>query len=132
LRLLQSAREVFPRYQGLVGAARRSWAAANRETLTAFIAAYLDSLAWLYDRANRAAAGAILVEKVPNMSAELAAATCDVLLAETGGFERRARFDEEGMKTVLALRSEFGRPQKALSDPMKYADLSCYRSAVAS
>jgi ABC-type nitrate/sulfonate/bicarbonate transport system substrate-binding protein len=132
LRLLQSAREVFPRYQGLVGATRRSWAAANRDALTAFIAAYLESLAWLYDRANRAAAAAILVEKVPNMTAELAAATCDVLLAEKGGFERRARFDEEGMTAVLALRSEFGRPQKTLADPMRYADLSFYSAALQS
>lgn len=130
LRLLQSAHEVFPRYQGLVGAARRGWAAANGDALVAFIAAYLESLGWLYDRANRAAAAAILVDKVPNMTSALAAATCDVLLAEPGGFERRARFDEEGMKAVLALRSEFGRPQKTLADPMRYADLSYYERAL--
>jgi ABC-type nitrate/sulfonate/bicarbonate transport system substrate-binding protein len=130
LRLLQSAREVFPRYQGLVGAARRSWAAANADTLQNFIAAYCESLDWLYDKRNRAAAGAILVEKVPNMTADLAAATCDILLADTGGFEKKARFDETGMKTVLTLRSEFGRPQKTLADPMKYADLSYYERAI--
>jgi ABC-type nitrate/sulfonate/bicarbonate transport system substrate-binding protein len=129
LRLLQSAREVFPRYQGLVGATRRSWAAANGEALVSFIRAHLDSLAWLYDRANKAAACAILVEKVPNMGAELAAATYDILLAETGGFARRAEIDSEGIATVLALRSEFGRPQKTLADPAKYVDLAWYRRA---
>ena len=130
LRLLQSASDVFPRYQGLVGATRRSWAAANRDVLQSFIAAYCESLGWLYDKANRAAACAILVEKVPNMTAALAAATCDILLAEPGGFDKKARFDEPGMRTVLALRSEFGRPQKTLSDPMKYADLSYYERAL--
>lgn len=130
LRLLQSAREVFPRYQGLVGAARRGWAVANGAVLTAFIRAHLDSLAWLHDRANKPAACAILVEKVPNMSAELASATYDTLLKLPGGFEPEARMDTEGMKAVLALRSEFGRPQKTLADPAKYVDLSYYERAL--
>lgn len=129
LRLLQSARDVFPRYQGLVGTTRRSWAAANGEALAGFIRGFLDSLAWLYDRKNKSAACAILVEKVPNMGAELAAATYDILLADKGGFARKAELDPEGMKTVLALRSEFGWPQKALTDPAKYVDLSYYERA---
>ncbi len=132
LRLLQSARDVFPRYQGLVGATRRSWAAANADTLVQFIRGFLDSLAWLYDRRNKPAAAALLVEKVPNMSAELAAATYDILLADKGGFARQAEIDVEGMKTVLALRGEFGRPQKTLSDPMKYVDLAYYERATRS
>lgn len=129
LRLLQSARDLFPRYQGLVGATRRSWAAANGETLVNFIRAHLDSLAWLHDRANKAAAAAILVEKVPNMSPELAAATYDELLKQPGGFEQKAKIDVEGMKAVLALRSEYGRPQKSLTEPMRYVDLSFYEQA---
>lgn len=130
LRLLQSAREMFPRYQGLVGATRRSWAAAHADALIAFIRAHLESLAWLHDRANRPAACAILVEKVPNMSPELAAATYDELLKLPGGFEPKARLDPEGMKAVLALRSEYGRPQKTLADPAKYVDLSYYERAL--
>lgn len=129
LRVLQSARDMFPRYQGLVGATRRSWAAANGETLVNFIRAHLDSLAWLHDGANKAAAAAILVENVPNMSPELAAATYDELLKLPGGFDPKARIDVEGMKSVLALRSEYGRPQKTLTDPMKYVDLSFYEHA---
>ncbi len=129
LRLLQSARDVFPRYQGLVGATRRSWAAANGDALTAFIAAHLESLAWLHDRANRPAAAAILAEKVPNMTPEFGAVVYDELLKLPGGFEPKARLDQEGLKVVLALRSEYGRPQKTLSDPMKYVDLSFYERA---
>jgi len=131
LRLLQSAVDVFPRYQGLVGAARRGWAAENREALAGFIRAYLESLTWLYDRTNKAAACKILMEKVPNMGPEIAAATYDTLLPETGGFDRRAAIDREGMKVVLDLRSEYGRPQKTLTDPMKYVDLACYERAIA-
>lgn len=131
LRLLQSAVDVFPRYQGLVGAARRGWASENRDALTGFIRAYLESLAWLYDRNNKPAACNILMEKVPNMGPEIAAATYDTLLPEKGGFDRRAAIDREGMKVVLDLRSEFGRPQKTLTDPMKYVDLAYYERAIA-
>ena len=63
------------------------------------------------------------------MSAELARATY-LLVAEQGGFEPKARLDPEGVATVLALRSEYGRPQKLLTDPRKYNDMSYYRRAV--
>ena len=38
--------------------------------------------------------------------------------------------DVEGVRTVLALRSEYGRPQKTLTDPMKYIDLTYYKRAM--
>ena len=34
------------------------------------------------------------------------------------------------METVLKLRSEFGEPKKALTDPMKYVDESYYNEAM--
>jgi ABC-type nitrate/sulfonate/bicarbonate transport system substrate-binding protein len=129
LRVLQKASDVFPRYQGIVGATRRSWAKQNPETLTRFIRAYLDALTWLFTPTNRGAAAQILVEKVPNMTPELAAATCEIFLAKSGGFEPEAKLDMEGFKTVLELRSEYGKPQKTLTDPAKYIDLSFYEAA---
>jgi hypothetical protein len=63
------------------------------------------------------------------MSPELASATYDELLKLPGGFEPKARMDPEGMKAVLALRSEYGRPQKTLTEPGKYVDLSFYEHA---
>lgn len=128
LRVLQKASDVFPRYQGIVGATRRSWAKDNPTVLTNFIRAYLDALAWLFAPANRAAAEQILVEKVPNMTPELAAATCQIFLGK-GGFEPEAKLDIEGFKKVLELRSEYGKPQKSLSNPDKYIDLSYYDAA---
>jgi ABC-type nitrate/sulfonate/bicarbonate transport system substrate-binding protein len=129
LRVLQKATDIFPRYQGIVGAARRSWAKANAEALSNFIRARLDALSWLYRPENRGAAAHILLEKVPNLTPELAAATCDVFLAKSDGFEPEARIDVEGMKAVLDLRSEYGRPRKTLSDPAKYCDLTYYEAA---
>ena len=68
---LQSASEVLPHYQGISGAARRSWAKDNPDTLTAFIRGYLDALEWLYEKGNKQAACELLAAKVPGMSPQL-------------------------------------------------------------
>ena len=130
LHVLQSASDVLPHYQGIVGVASRTWAKDNAVRLDNFIAGYLMALRWLYGKENMRAACNILVANVPHMSAELAAATYDLLLAKNGGFDPVARLDSEGMKTVLALRSEYGRPQKTLTDWKKYQDRAYYLRAL--
>ena len=130
LRLLQSASDIVPHYQGIVGVASKRWAEANAEALTGFIKGYLVALRWLLDPANRAAAEPILVENVPGMTVELAAATCDIFLSP-GGFEPSARLDSQGMRAVLALRSEYGQPQKILANENKYQNAVYYERAMA-
>jgi ABC-type nitrate/sulfonate/bicarbonate transport system substrate-binding protein len=130
LRVLQRASEVLPHYQGVCGTARRTWAADNPNAVVGFIRGYVEGLDWLYTPASRDAACALLTEKVPNMSAELASATHAMLVSEQGGFERKARLDIAGIESVLALRSEYGRPQKSLRDARKYDDMSYYARAV--
>ena len=120
----------MPHYQGIVGVASKRWAEANAQTLTDFIKGYLAALRWLFDPANRAAAQSILVANVPGMTGELAAATCDIFLAPRGGFEPSARLDAQGMQAVLALRSEYGRPQKILANENKYQNSTYYQRAV--
>jgi ABC-type nitrate/sulfonate/bicarbonate transport system substrate-binding protein len=130
LHVLQSAAEVLPHYQGISGATRRRWARENAGLLVDFLRGYLEALDWLYDPRNRHSACELLMQKVPNMSLDLATATCNILLAQRGGFEQKARLDAEGIATVLRLRSEYGRPQKQLTDLNKYHDLSYYESAL--
>lgn len=129
LKVLQSASDVFPQYQGLVGVASRAWAGANGDTLERFIAGYLEALRWLFAAENRKAAETILVQNVPAMTADLAAAATAIFLAEHGGFDPVARLDREGMKAVLALRSEYGQPRKLLVDEGKYLDTAYYDRA---
>ena len=54
----------------------------------------------------------------------------DVMFAPNEGFQKKAKIDLEGARTVLRLRSEFAKPQKNLADPMKYIDESYHQRAM--
>jgi ABC-type nitrate/sulfonate/bicarbonate transport system substrate-binding protein len=62
---LATATKVIGHYQGNVAAARRSWAAANKDKVIAYIRAYVEAIDWLYERANRDEAVRILRKNVP-------------------------------------------------------------------
>jgi len=116
-------------YQGTVGVARRSWAAGHEKEVIAFLRAYRAGVDWLYDRANRDLVEAILVANNRDMTPALAKQSYDLLLAERGGIRRDVALDPEGIGTVLRLRSRYGVPQKVLTDPAPYIDLSYYERA---
>jgi ABC-type nitrate/sulfonate/bicarbonate transport system substrate-binding protein len=120
----------FGAYQTSVGAARRSWAAKNGEQLVAFIRAYAAAIDWLYDPANREEAVSIYMKHLPNVPRPVAQKSYDVMFAGNEGFQKKAKLDLEGCRTVLKLRSEFARPLKNLGDPLKYVDESYYRRAL--
>ncbi len=126
---LAGAQQVLGAYQGLVGAARRSWARQNEAALIGFMRAYRTAVEWLYDLKNHEIAEALLVANVPAMTPPLARQSLSILLHGQTGFYKDVAIDLKGAQTVLALRSKFGVPQKTLTDPMKYIDLSYYEKA---
>jgi ABC-type nitrate/sulfonate/bicarbonate transport system substrate-binding protein len=129
--VLASAIDAFgSHYQGLVAATRREWAKEHEGELVGYIRGYIAGLGWLYDPRNKEVAIALLREHLPQMSPELAAKSYDILLDPKQGFTRRAAIDLEGVRTVLALRSQYGEPKKLLDDPTKYLDLSYYNRAL--
>ncbi len=101
---LGNATDVLGRYQGLVAGARKSWADAHRAD--------------------------ILLKNLPNLGQGGAQTAYGILLSPKDGFQRKASIDMEGVKTVLALRSKYGQPHKALSDPSPYYDPSFYDAAM--
>src|SRR5947207_2511280 len=130
VRLAKSA-EIVGRYQGSVGAARRPWAAANVGALVRFIRAYVAAVDWLYDPANRAEAMDILRRRLADVSPDNPARSYHELLHPShGSLSRKAAIDPEGVRTVLALRREFARPARPLSDPGRYYDLTYYERAL--
>jgi ABC-type nitrate/sulfonate/bicarbonate transport system substrate-binding protein len=128
-RRLGNATDVLGRYQGLVGGARKSWAEANREAVIGYIRAFSEAVDWLYDARNSAEAVAILRKNLPQVSEEGGRAAYGVLLHPTDGFQRKARIDLDGVRTVLQLRSKYAEPRKTLTDPSKYYDDSFYRAS---
>lgn len=127
---LGAAIDIFGHYQGLVAAARRDWLKEHGPEAVGYIRGYVAGLDWLYDRKNKAEAIAILRKNLTSMSPELAEKTYGVLLDSKRGFTKKARLDVEGIKTVLAIRSQYGEPKKKLSDPSRYYDLTYYKRAM--
>ena len=127
---LANAIDVLGRYQGLVGGARKAWAEQNRDAVVGYIRAFSDAVDWLYEPGNKDEAIAIFLKNLPNANAQAAQTAYKVLLSTTDGFQKKAKIDMEGVKTVLALRSKYGQPRKALSDPSPYYDPSFYDAAM--
>ena len=120
----------FGPYQASVGVARRSWAAKNGDRLVAFIRSYVAAMDWLQQPANKDEAVSIYMKHIPSASRPAAQKAYEVMFAEKEGFQKKAKIDIEGCRTVLKLRSEFAKPEKNLTDPMKYIDEGFYRKAV--
>jgi len=118
------------RFQGSAGIVQRKWAAGNEAKLVAFIRGYIAGLDWISDPANREEAIALLRTNIKSLTPELADASYKVLLDPSTGLQRKAELDISGLRTVLALRSEYGQPRKTLTDPMKYYDPSYYKKAL--
>ena len=123
---LARADEHLGAYQGVVGAARRSWARENEQTLLGFIRAYHAGVQFVVDPMNREIVEALLIALAGRaMTPQLAKQAADTLLDPKSGFIRDAAINMQGVATVLALRSKYtGRP---LGEPAKYVDPS-YRN----
>src|SRR6266852_1797360 len=120
----------FGPYQASIGVARRAWAAKNGDQLVAFIRSYVAAMDWLQEPANKDEAVSIYMKHIPSAPRPAAQQAYEVMFAEKEGFQKKAKIDIEGCRTVLKLRSEFAKPQKNLTDPMKYVDESFYKKAV--
>src|SRR5262245_7027339 len=131
LNVLQYAISIYGHYQGLCGATRREWAAGNPRRVEAYIRGYVAGVDFLRDARNKDYACAVLRKHLPQMSDEIAAHSYAAMTGATG-FMPKAELDVEGVRRVLALRSEYGHPQKEMTDPTKYYVPDYYRTAISS
>jgi len=127
---LDNAADVLGRYQGLVGGARKGWAEQNSSAVVGYIRGFSDGVDWLYDPSNRDEAIAIFLKNLPNATPQGALVAYGILLSPADGFQKKAKIDPEGVKTVLALRSKYAKPHKVLKDPTPYYDPSFYDAAM--
>lgn len=128
--VLDTSRTALEDYQGGVFAARAGWARAHAETLEAFVAGYLDGLAWTLDPANRDAASRTLRDNMPDMGDAVVDGVMNKLLAPETGLTPHAELSMRGVRTVLELRERYAEPARALGGPERYVDLSYYERAV--
>jgi ABC-type nitrate/sulfonate/bicarbonate transport system substrate-binding protein len=118
-------------YQGAGCWVLKSWANANSATLERYLAAYIESLRWALDPANRVEAAALVAERL-KVAPDVAEAAYDRAADPVNGLAPDARFNMEGFRNQMALRAEFlgtwgGKPPP----PDKYVDLSYYERALA-
>ncbi len=125
--LLGDAVTELGNYQGSSYGVRRGWAKANEATMIAFIRAVVES----YDRvfADKAEAIGVMKSRLKKLSDAEASDIYGALTGGKGGLNRKAAINIEGVKTVLSLRGQYATPQKTLTDPHKYIDLSYYEKA---
>jgi ABC-type nitrate/sulfonate/bicarbonate transport system substrate-binding protein len=105
----------------------RAWAQANGPVLEHYIAAYVEAIRWVRAPENRAAAVAMLVEKL-KLAPPVAERTFGLLADPSFGFTPDAKLDLEGFRNMLAMRAEVEGGQPATPD--RYLDLGYYERAM--
>ena len=113
--------DIIGPYQGVVSVVRRSWLAVNLPAAAGYVRAERAGLRWMYDPANRTESVALLVDNA-KLAPALAAQMYDVVTDPKLGMARDGAFSVAGVKTVLALRSRYATPHKALGDLASYVD----------
>ncbi len=126
---LGSNLDYFPKYQGTVGAIKRSDAEKNADKLVRYIRAYIRSTAWLYNTANKDEAVQILVDHL-KAEQEIAAKTYDRYF-ESKTYNPNAEIDFNGVIEVMKVMADTGEIDKLLNDPAKYCDFTFLKQALA-
>jgi len=130
LRTIDYSEDALPPCQIGVMAACRGLAAANPEALRGFIRAELKAIDWIIDPANAEGATDTLERNMPGMDRAGAEAAMKIVLDPDRGLAGSDKINHTGVATILALRSKYGEPQKNLTEPERYIDLSYYNTAI--
>lgn len=129
---LSDSTSVYPAYASQALAGERGWVTAHGQQVTAYIAALLAALDWLYTPANRAAVENLLATEAELGAAEVASSLTYAAFTDPQvGFGRLAELSEAGLAQVIALRAHYGDlPADALGQPADYCDLRWYERAI--
>jgi ABC-type nitrate/sulfonate/bicarbonate transport system substrate-binding protein len=100
LRRIGDSKEVLPNYPNTIFAVNRDWAQKNRDTLVAYLRAWLKGMSWVKDPANREAAIKLVGSEL-KLNPKQAADSVDEL-SPTGNLNL------PGLQVVLDLRNQFG------------------------
>jgi NitT/TauT family transport system substrate-binding protein len=128
-RLLGLSTEAVPDFLYTVTAVRRSWAAANKETLTRYVRALGAAFKFIRDPVNRKAVAKIIVETTDS-SAEAAEQTLRLYFEpERGVLPRQGEVNLKGLAQVIAFMGEAGTLKGPLPMPERFVDLEYLKLA---
>ena len=128
-RVLGYSTEAMPEFVYTVTAARRSWAAANRETVVRYVRALAASFAIIRDPARRASVVQTIVETT-GVSAAVAERTLDLYFQpERRVLPRQGEIDPKGFAQVIAFMAEAGQLTAPLPVAERFVDLRYLQAA---
>ena len=127
---LANATDELGHYQGVVAAARQSWARAHADRVRGYIRAHAGAVDWLREPRNKDEALRIfLAHMPPNTPPQAAETAYRALVSGPESFQRQAQIDLAGVETVVKLRTKFGRPGLKLQGAAHYYDPSFHQAA---
>ena len=130
LKRLGRAVDMLGPYQGRGSFALRSWVSANADTLERYLAGFIEGTRWAVAPENRAAATALLTQRL-KVPPELAPRVWEGLADPRTGLARDARLDLQGFRNLLALRAEIEGTWGGMPPPPeRYVDLRHHDAAL--
>lgn len=128
---LSDSTSVYPAYASQALAGERGWVEANGERVTAYIAALLSALDWIYSPTNRGTVEALLASEPALGASDVSPALAYAAFTDPDlGFGRTGALSEAGLAQVIALRARYGDlSAEALGQPADYCDPRWYERA---
>jgi ABC-type nitrate/sulfonate/bicarbonate transport system substrate-binding protein len=108
----------------------RAFAIENAPVLENYIKAYVTSLRWVLDPANRAAGIDLLLHKL-KLTRDVASAAHGQIIEPGFGFQPDAKLDLAGVRNMLATRAQTQGHDPRLEDTTAFIDETAYRKALA-
>jgi NitT/TauT family transport system substrate-binding protein len=122
IKRLAEVNEAVPEYQFQVLAVTRDWARQNEEVLVRFLRAYLSTLRWLYDPANKERAIVVLRERM-QLGDEHARRTYTQWMEQEQLFPRQGEVTAAGLTAMEEMLVESGEATPPLPSRDRYMDL---------
>jgi ABC-type nitrate/sulfonate/bicarbonate transport system substrate-binding protein len=122
-RLLGLSTDAVPEYLYTVTAARRSWAAANKETVVRYIRALSSAFKFIRDPAKRADVLKTIVETTGFAEANAQLTLALYLEPDRAVLPKLGEINLKGMEQAIALMGESGTIKAPLPAPEQFVDL---------
>lgn len=126
---LISAKDIFENFMSTVWVGRKSWAQKRSDALVCYLRAYIRSVEWLTNPANRAEAAEMLAQG-EGISQEAAFIRLSRELDPMTGTIPKSAVDLKGLEAVAKLRAEMGYLKTPIPPLEKYYSLSYYKKAI--